>query len=244
MNSGARSAIARINDRARLLYMYKIGAVVVNVLLLFTLVGVTVHASRDLRRQGMWVTHTLEVKNAIRTTALAFMDCESNQRAYLLTGDEVFARSYGLARADVVTIVDRLAVMTKDNDTQRDRIVKLVALMNEKLEYMDSFVVARRTAGRSWTDGSLRHGHDLIVQIRAILVDMDRDENALLEVRSRKMDSTLGRILTGIFVLLGNNVLLVMAIVSGMLSYFEAVRTARRSGTPDPDSIGPLGSHF
>jgi hypothetical protein len=90
----------------------------------------------------------------------------------------------------------------------------------------------------------LRRGHDLIVAIRAILGDMDRDENAILVVRARRMDSILGRIIMGIVVLLGNNVLLVMAVVSGMLSYFEAVRTARRTGTPDPDSLGPIGSHF
>jgi CHASE3 domain sensor protein len=244
MNSTARTASARDDGKSRLRHAYSLCAVGVNVVLLFMLVVVTVQASRSLRRERLWEIHTLEVKNSIRSTALAFMDCESNQRSYLLTGNETFAKAYRVGRVDVLLMVDRLDTMTKDNPRQQARVSRIAKLMKLKLEYMDSFMQKRRDEGASWDGMDLRRGHDLIVAIRAILGDMDRDENAILVVRARRMDSILGRILTGIFVLLGNNVLLVVAIVSGMMSYFEAVRQARRSGTPDPDALGPLGSQF
>jgi hypothetical protein len=149
--STARTASARDDGKSRLRHAYSLGAVGVNVVLLFMLVVVTVQASRALRRERLWEIHTLEVKNSIRSTALAFMDCESNQRSYLLTGNEAFAKAYRVGRVDVLLMVDRLDTMTKDNPRQQARVSRIAKLMKMKLEYMDSFMQKRRTRGRRGT---------------------------------------------------------------------------------------------
>ncbi|MGA9208098.1 MAG: PAS domain S-box protein [Terriglobales bacterium] len=77
--------------------------------------------------------HTHAVKEELNTVLHLLDDAETGQRGYLLTGDPSYLQPYNTAVSELDGRLSRLADLTKDDPTQRERVSQLRRLEQEKL---------------------------------------------------------------------------------------------------------------
>ncbi|HMG96083.1 MAG TPA: CHASE3 domain-containing protein, partial [Gemmatimonadaceae bacterium] len=84
----------------------------------------------------------IEGSDALLTRAI---DAETGQRAYLLTGDDVFLDPYRGARADVSRHLDSLRRLTSNEPAQRTRLNTMEKLIAERFALLALGIVQLRT---------------------------------------------------------------------------------------------------
>ncbi len=151
--------------------------------------------TRSLLDQTARVEHTREVIGEIEATFSTLKDAETDQRGYLLTGDESYLRPYEAALPAMQAHLDRLQALTADNPAQQKRLVEFEGQVRAKLAELADAIrlrssgnpAARRTVGA----GS---GQALMSQIRRTVDDLRAEENRLLAVRSRRTAQAANRV--------------------------------------------------
>ena len=76
----------------------------------------------DLAATGKWVAHTHEVMATLESGLAILTDAETKQRAFLLTGDELFLEDSQDAQSQVGGWIQRLRELTEDNPAQQQRL--------------------------------------------------------------------------------------------------------------------------
>ncbi|HEX8230921.1 MAG TPA: PAS domain S-box protein [Chloroflexia bacterium] len=160
------------------------------------------------------VRHTQEVLAQLGVTYSTVQDAETNQRGYLLTGEESYLAPY---RADVQTVNSHLAVLrdlTKDNPRQNARVTELQGLIGLRLRTLEETLNLRETEGfeaavRNISSG---RGQRQMQAVRALVSDMEAEERRLLEERAAASDvSSRGTIRASIISVVLVCILLVVA---------------------------------
>ena len=149
-----------------------------------------------------WVEHTLQVEARLSSIAALNEQAEAARRGYLLRGDDAFRGILERASTTIQQMSVPLAKVVADNRSQRMRAATLVSLSSER-----AVEAARITAlvqdGRRAT-AVRAFGKDpgtlITLQIRALVADMIREEQGLLNARSRQQHETL-KTLYGILLL-------------------------------------------
>jgi CHASE3 domain sensor protein len=245
MNSGVYGAI--FGSRGAWVRVVKVAAAIVNLAVLVLVFDVLWMALYQVRKDNYWVMHTSQVKTILRDVGIGIADCESNQRSYLLTGNEIYIRYYELAKRVIRSSVSELATMTRDNPAQQERVAGVSALVGEKIRFMDRFLVDRKKFGKEWREYDMTHGLVILSDIRLILARMDREEDALLSDRKEKFDSTIVNLIVSVVVLIVLGVLLAVGIIAGTIEYFRetvAVMHAADGGAKAPPIPADLGEDF
>ncbi len=98
----------------------------------------------QLQRSCAWIAHTNEVLTAIEGADSTVEEAETNQRGYLITGDESFLEPYHAAAAAIEDKVRRLKQLTADNPRQQARIRVLEEQISAKLKELDQAIAARK----------------------------------------------------------------------------------------------------
>lgn len=93
-----------------------------------------------------WVSHTHAVRNGVSDVLDALRQAESEERAYVLTGDRRFARDVQGAKAEALRRLADVERLTGDNPLQQGRISAVRDQMKIRLAVIDQ-VVAARAAG-------------------------------------------------------------------------------------------------
>ncbi|HTD83391.1 MAG TPA: CHASE3 domain-containing protein, partial [Gemmatimonadaceae bacterium] len=65
-------------------------------------------------------------------------DAETGQRAYLMTGDEVFLEPYRGAAADINRWLDSGRILVGDDPAQDERLARVATLLPERSALLDS----------------------------------------------------------------------------------------------------------
>ncbi|MGL4465550.1 MAG: CHASE3 domain-containing protein, partial [Planctomycetia bacterium] len=94
------------------------------------------------------VARTHQVLTQIETVLSTLVDAESNQRAYVLTGEAEFLDPYDDAVATIDRQVWELRQLTADDADQQERVSVLRASIAENLAEMRR-TIARRQAGET-----------------------------------------------------------------------------------------------
>lgn len=209
----------------------RIVVVALNVsILVFALNGTMLLSARRLDADRAWVKHTWEVLIAIRVVLQDLVDAESAQRAYLISGDNIYVSEYRVAKARSVRDIDRLAILTADNRRQRARIEHARSLVAAKFRFLDQFVIRRAWEGHPRESIDLDVGRHLIGEIRATFDAMDDDERALFNARDVELTRTVYRIYVGLFVVLASEVLVLAVFAWTLVRAVRARREAGRTG--------------
>ncbi|MBE7158372.1 MAG: CHASE3 domain-containing protein [Rhodospirillales bacterium] len=165
-------------NRYRLIMVAPILVVLINVWVAYLALSKLFDAQR-------WLAHTLQVLTETQAIAISMGSANNALRAYLLTGSEEFLGRYHQSIGEARANVDRVAGLTEDNASQRDRVVTLRHRLTTRISVLDSAVVLRRAHGSTpMSVASLRpalgDSPDGGVSVRYMLNQMEGEERRLL----------------------------------------------------------------
>jgi signal transduction histidine kinase/CHASE3 domain sensor protein len=128
-------------------------------------------------------SHTvIERSDELLTRAV---DAETGQRAYLLTGEEVFLDPYRGAKADIALAIDSLREMRRNDPAQLARLDTVSRLVDERFALLDTGITVRRTndIARVKDPKRLLAGKRKMDQLRGAIGALQRRERQTLELR-------------------------------------------------------------
>ena len=132
------------------------------------------------------VLRSYEVRNQARELTIALSEAESNQRGYLLTGNEDYLEPYERASSTIDTRVAALIDVTKSNPAQSERVQSIVGQINIKTAEMartvELYSTQRRQQAQNLTDSGL--GARVMEEVRGTLEQFITEENMNLLQRN------------------------------------------------------------
>jgi methyl-accepting chemotaxis protein WspA len=170
------------------------GAIVAIILFLLILAYNNFASLSDANR---WNRHSLEVLLEVDQIATSVLQVQSSARGYLLTGNEALVApirtDYATARAHL----KRIQALTVDNAQQQDRLRRLDTLLASWMEQsVTPQIETRRAAGATGAvnvsariEASVLAGTSSIAAVRAVLDDVEAEENRLLVQRQKDTDT-------------------------------------------------------
>ena len=132
-----------------------------------------------------WVNHTYQVRARLADLTAALTTAESDERGYLITGNESFLDPYKAAAGTVKTAFEDVRRLTADNPHEQARLGQLAPLIDQRLTILRETVEARRTgtAEASWRLVQQNGSIPLMEKISGMVADADREEAELLRKR-------------------------------------------------------------
>ena len=138
------------------------------------------------------VLRSYEVRNQARELTIALSEAESNQRGYLLTGNEDYLEPYERASSTIDTRVAALIDVTKSNPAQSERVQSIVGQINIKTAEMartvELYSTQRRQQAQNLTDSGL--GARVMEEVRGTLEQFITEENMNLLQRNDEIDGS------------------------------------------------------
>lgn len=166
--------------------------VVLGITLLASLVilaGLTYRLVWDVVAAGRWVSHTHEVRAELEALLGDLAEIETNQRGYLLTGDEGYLGLYADALAHSRERYLRLRALTADNPRQQARFPELERHIQARLTLVDQTIAAMRTSPQEAVRiVRTNRGKEEMAAIRQLVGDMRVEETQLLATRSSYLE--------------------------------------------------------
>ena len=144
---------------------------------------------RELEQTGeadRWTTHTFRLLQHTGRLLSAVRDAETDERGFLLSGDEQFLAPYHAAVISAGTNLSALKALTADNPGQQERLAALETSIQDRLAYLKEGIELRRTqsldaAMHKFTTG---RGRQLMDDVRRRIAELQTDEELLLRARS------------------------------------------------------------
>ncbi|MEJ7731337.1 MAG: CHASE3 domain-containing protein [Polyangiaceae bacterium] len=161
-------------------------------ILILGIVSLVGHRSmREMNDNDAWVRHTYEVQKQLDGMLAYVVDAETGHRGYLITGKPEFLRPYEEALPRIGRAVDEVARLTADNPEQQQRLsTRLRPALAAKLVEMARVLQARRDSGAEAAASRVAEGTGRLAmdELRAVVAEMERDEEALLATRRQSAD--------------------------------------------------------
>jgi PAS domain S-box-containing protein len=161
--------------------------------LLLVLVSIVAyHNSQTSLEDSRWVTHTREVIAELNAAQSAVDDWQNAVHEYLLTGESSYLKPYQDSFSSVLDHVDGLKKLTADNAPQNARAVALRSQLMTLFNILDQTVNSRREKGlvAAQQDVLVGRGRPETVAIRATIATMRGEEEQLLGVRERNLQTS------------------------------------------------------
>jgi signal transduction histidine kinase/DNA-binding response OmpR family regulator/CHASE3 domain sensor protein len=133
-----------------------------------------------------WVNHTNDVIKQLDGSLSILKDAEAGQRGFLLTRDERFLQYYNGAYERSVAAVDEVKKLTSDNPPQQVAAAQLKEVIVKRLAVLDQLIQAKRR-GEDAGITDLEKGKQYMDSARQLVQEMQDRENALLQVRTDKL---------------------------------------------------------
>lgn len=169
-----------------------------------------------------WVEHTEAVIGKSNEVSRLMVDMQTGMRGYLITGEEPFLDIYHEARPNVIPEINALRDMVGDNAVQLERLRRIEEMHKDWSAYSQAAIDVRRANG-DYASLVRERGQQEFNPLRNEITQFQSTENALLlERRDNAREVTIISILV---------YLIVMAIVTGALSYLGRRELVRLSTT-------------
>src|SRR5256885_11724985 len=107
-------------------------------LMVFVIVGST--SWRNIQQQSedaRWVAHTHEVITTLAQLLGAIQEAESDERGFIITGDETYLAPFEAAVAETEQRRTHLMELVSDNPTQLARAQTLASLLSQRTNFLD-----------------------------------------------------------------------------------------------------------
>lgn len=148
---------------------------------------ISLRATRAFIRNAEWVTQTRKVMETAERTLRHLMEMEAGRRGFLVTGDENMLAGYTDAQRRVIENFNILKVESSDAPQQGLKLTRLLALIQKSFSLQSDEIEARRT--RKGPEGvelfAKGESERALRDIQDLLVDFNREQQALLEERAR-----------------------------------------------------------
>jgi diguanylate cyclase (GGDEF)-like protein/PAS domain S-box-containing protein len=140
----------------------------------------------EIRQADNWVTHTLEVRQALDELLGAIVTAEASERGFALTGKQSYVDQYDYAATEARSRVKALRELTADNAEQQHRLQRAQAEIERKFEFMDRVIATQRGGGVAASQRLIQRGEGaaIMAAVRGAIGELDREENRLLALRN------------------------------------------------------------
>src|SRR5450755_3468180 len=138
------------------------------------------------------VSHTNEVREQLANLLSVVKDAETEQRGFVITGQELFLAPYQDAVADIEKRVADARRLTADNDVQQRRLAVLQPLIESRLAQLSRIIEVRRAEGLDAAAKLVMAGESKAVmdKVRLAVGEMDEDEARLLKLRAETAEQS------------------------------------------------------
>ncbi|MDO8447046.1 MAG: CHASE3 domain-containing protein [Deltaproteobacteria bacterium] len=175
---------------------------------------------RQIGEADAWRKHTHDVLDTAGKLWFGLKDAETNQRDYLLTGDEVVLAPYLAALNDIEEHLVKIRRLIADNPVQQHRLDVIAPLIEARLDLMKEAIELRRIQSSAAVLEVARNGRgrELMDEIRTELAGFIKVEEELREQHNARfqlnrhrmlMNITVGSLLVVLFTLLSFYLVLV-----------------------------------
>ena len=139
-----------------------------------------------------WVAHTHEVIITTSNFQNQLVDAETGQRGFLLTGTPEYLEPYYTGRKGAKEQFNRLQFLTRDNDTQQQRLEEIQDLMQQKLSELQMTIDLASSGEQTKALEIVENdsGKQYMDDIRAHLYDFVNEEYRLLDKRQKQFEAT------------------------------------------------------
>jgi PAS domain S-box-containing protein len=153
---------------------------------LLVAIAVIAVVARDLVEQYETVRHTTEDLTELDRVLSAVTDAESEQRGFLITGDERYLTSYLAAAGAADAHYRTLRALTTGDSRRQQHVDALEPLIRDRLaELRDAIALRRReAAGAAGRPAVTDRGRQQMAEIRSIVAAMKEEDRALLTAQS------------------------------------------------------------
>lgn len=165
----------------------KIGGSSLLVLAVLAVLGtVSYRSTTGLIESARQVTHTHKVLNAVVGVLGALRDAESNERAYIISGDDAYMGLYRGALAEVDRFTRELRTLTLDNPMQQQRLNALEPVIAARVATLQEVADLRRSAGFAPAAQAVSAGRGKaqMERILSLAGEVAAEENRLLAERA------------------------------------------------------------
>lgn len=138
------------------------------------------------------VNHTNEVLIEAENMISIVKDAETAQRGFLLTHDDRFLEPYNGAYEKASASVNKLKLMTNDNEAQQINMAKAEKVMNDRFERLEETIeLDHKNTLSALNTGQLNmvKGKVIMDQLRAIVNEIKTEENRLLVLRTEDQNT-------------------------------------------------------
>ncbi len=175
----------------RLLRKYHL-AIIFTVALIVVAIVVAVSYRNTLasQRANDWVAHTHEVISTLAELLAYVEEAETSQRAYVITGQEIYRRQ-SLATVPVIErLLRRLDGGTQDNPEQNQRVLRLRNAIDLKQQYVQRMMNMRDELGFEAAQRLMLTGQGRVFmdRVREAMAELKAEERRLLAARDAESD--------------------------------------------------------
>jgi len=145
--------------------------------------------------------HTFQVLGVLEETLSLLKDAETDQRGYVITGEEQYLKPYQAAVDQIDGKLQFIRQGTADDPAQQQRLDRLEPLAADKLADLKQTLDLRRTRGfEAAQQAILTHrGKAIMDDLRVLVAEMEAEENQRLE-ESEAVLQAAGRTATTVIV--------------------------------------------
>jgi signal transduction histidine kinase len=157
----------------------------ISVLLLILNFLFLVRNLHEYRDDQKWINHTNNVKLQIAKTLLIINQNESNQREYIISGDQTYLNNVKKFTLQNSANINELIKITSDNQTQLNNVKQLSALIDQRILSLSKGINTNENQGKEAAETYIKQGlgKKLMVQIDNKSTQMTNIENDLLQKR-------------------------------------------------------------
>lgn len=161
-----------------------------------------------------WVLHTRDVIDMVDDVSIVVSDIESGSRGYVITGNTAFLEPYGIAKARIGQLTEKLENTVHDNPIQIKRTQQLRVKLLERADFAESLITLHDKSGFDQARDLIAAGHGMKITdgIRALSSEMKAEEGRLLVERTQRVAAARNRALT-----LGAGGVLLIFVVIGLV---------------------------
>jgi PAS domain S-box-containing protein len=167
------------------------GGFIVGIISLITAAGVSYYFTSQLQQSAAWVNHTQEVLKEIEEVSAGVAALGSSQRSYINTGNEHLLEPEKEITDAIHENLDTIRKLTADNPHQKPRLDQLELLIDQRIDWGEQTVVARRQQGLSAAEQMIVAGKGIALSdsIRQVIKEMENEEYSLLDQRQKNEQS-------------------------------------------------------
>jgi signal transduction histidine kinase len=172
----------------------------IGVLVLFFLIVIrNVEEMRTIRDEAVQIEHTLEVQRQLDAVNIAESDADAAVRGYLLSVSSVALDALRVAQRSAAERIERLQQLTSDNPRQRDRLGELREAAMLRAALLEKVIDIRRngTAEAAMQQARIAETNTVRDRVRAILVELENEEGAVLAARRQQANGSYERAVRG-----------------------------------------------